>query len=265
VLGAILLAISPRARQRTAAFMRERGFFAAALMMAMWLSLGPSPEVLGRPIDLWAPYGVLYEYLPGFDGVRVPARLAMVAVMMLAVLGGYGAAAVERWPGARTLLAVLSVALLAEGLVLPFTVNGVTPVRGYNSPEPRIYRPARAPNVYKEFAIQPAGSVLAELPLGEPDFDLRSIYYSTAHWRPVVNGYSGFYPPHYGRLALAVSDVPRFPAVALDALRAVGTTHVIVHEAAYLEGRGAATSAALLAVGARELYREGGDVLLQLP
>ena len=265
VLGALLLAISPRARQRAAAFMSERGFFLAALLAAMWLSLGPAPEVLGRSIELWSPYEVLYENVPGYDGVRVPARMAMVAVLMIAVLGGYGAAAIERWRGGTAVVAALAIAALAEAVVTPFTVNGVTPVPGYNAPEARVYRPARAPNVYKAFAQEPAGAVLAELPLGEPDFDLRAIYYSIVHWRPVVNGYSGFYPPHYGRLALAVSDVPRFPDAAVEALRGVATTHVIVHESAFLEGRGAATTAALIGAGARELYRENGDVLLQLP
>ena len=38
-------------------------------------------------------YGVLYDYVPGFNGVRVPARYAMIAGLFLAVLAGYGFAA----------------------------------------------------------------------------------------------------------------------------------------------------------------------------
>jgi hypothetical protein len=119
--------------------------------------------------------------------------------------------------------------------------------------------------VYKVFAREAPDGVLAELPLGESDFDLRAMFYSIAHWRPLVNGYSGFYPPHYGRLALATSDVPRFAETALQALRAQGATHVLVHEGSYLDGRGPNTSAALVQLGATELYREGPDVLLRLP
>jgi hypothetical protein len=80
-----------------------------------------------------------------------------------------------------------------------------------------------------------------------------------------VNGYSGFYPPHYSRLSVAVSDVPRHPEAALDGLRAVGATHVLVHEGVYLEDQGAQTTAALTALGATEVFREGADILLQLP
>jgi len=45
----------------------------------------------------------------------------------------------------------------------------------------------------------------------------------------------------------------------------LGATHVIVHEAAYLDGEGRETTIALSDLGARELFREAGDVLLALP
>jgi hypothetical protein len=44
-----------------------------------------------------------------------------------------------------------------------------------------------------------------------------------------------------------------------------GATHAIVHEGAFRAGDGAATSAALRALGAVELYRDGTDVLFELP
>jgi hypothetical protein len=141
----------------------------------------------------------------------------------------------------------------------------VTPPAGYRTPEARVYRPQRAPNVYKEFGRQAPGSVLAELPLGEADFDLRAVYYSTAHWRPLLNGYSGYYPPHYGRLALALSDITRFPDVGLEALRGYGTTHVIVHEGAYLDDEGARFSEWLREHHAAEVSRRDRDVMFELP
>src|SRR6185436_6779150 len=41
---ALALALSRTHRAHAAAFMRSRGFFVAALLAAMWLSLGPSPQ-----------------------------------------------------------------------------------------------------------------------------------------------------------------------------------------------------------------------------
>jgi hypothetical protein len=265
IFGALFLLASPKGRQVALAFARGPGFYVAALIVAVWLSLGPAPQVGGRPVELAAPYAFFYDVVPGFEGVRVPARFAMVAVLMLSVLAGLGATRLASRPGARILLAVLSIASLAEAVTLPFTVNGAGTPAGFNPPEARVYRPQRAPNIYKEFGRSAPAGVLVELPLGKTDFDLRAVYYSVVHWRPVLNGYSGYYPPHYGKLALALSDVPRFPDAAREALRAHGATHIIVHEGAYVNDRGVRTSATLLQNGARELYREGSDVLLQLP
>jgi hypothetical protein len=265
VAFALALGLSRRARSRTAAFLRDRGFFVVGLVVAVWLSLGPSPKVLGRPLELVAPYRFLYEYVPGFDGVRAPARFAMVGVFMLSVLGGYGAACLARSKWGRRALIPVAAAFLLEGTTVPFLVNGVTPPRNFRAPEARLYRPARAPAIYREAGRELGDGALVELPLGYPDFDLRAMYYSTVHWRPILNGYSGFYPPHYERLALALGEVPRHPELSLEALKAAAATHVLIHEGVYLGNEGAQTSDALRALGATELYRDGTDVLLVLP
>jgi hypothetical protein len=264
VLTTIAAIISPGFRARVAAFMRTRGFFVLAVCLAMWLSLGVSPQTLGRPLNLTGAYQLLYNYVPGFDGLRVPARFNMVTVLMLAILGGYGAAAVARWRWGWLALAVLTTAFFAESLVRPFPLNGIGTLRDYATPEARVYRPARAPAVYKRLA-QESDIVLAELPLGQPDYDTRAIFYSIVHRGRLLNGYSGFFPPHYGLLALALSDVPAHAMSAWDTLRSGGASHVIVHEAAWLDDRGSRTTTALKELGAVEMFRDGGDVLLRMP
>jgi hypothetical protein len=265
VAAALLLVVSPAARRRAAAALEYRGFFVAALLMAAWLSLGPYPQALGRPLELASPYGWLYDHVPGFDGVRVPARFGMIVAFLLAALGGYGADVLSRIRGGRITLMALSAAFLFEATHVPFVVNGMTPLEDFNTPEARLYRPQRAPAVYREMARQPPGGVVVELPLGQPDFDLRAMFYSTVHWRPLVNGYSGFTPPHYGRLVAAFSEIPRHPQLSLEVLRASGATHVILHEAAYFGTEGHDTAAILRAAGAVELFRDGSDLLFLLP
>ena len=261
---AVLLALSPPARRRAAAFARSRGFFAAALVAALWLSLGPAPQVLGRPLDLASPYRFLWDHVPGFEGLRVPARFAMIATLMLAVLGGYGAAAIARRRGGRIVLGVLAAAFLYEAGAAPFIINGMSPVRGFNTPEARLFPGSRAPAIYKTVAQLPPGSVLAEFPIGQTDFDLRAMFYSTVHWRPLVNGYSGFFPLHYGRATFALSEIPRHPDVSLDTLRELGATHVIVHEAAYLDAEGRETTAVLRSTARTKSSATDPDVLLAL-
>jgi hypothetical protein len=155
--------------------------------------------------------------------------------------------------------------LFIEATHIPFTINGMAPVAGFTSPEARLYRPGRAPAVYREMARQPSGSVVLELPFGQPDYDLRAMFYSTVHWHPIVNGYSGVFPPHYGLLTSAFSEMPRHPAISLEAIRTSGATHAIVHEGAYLDDEGSQTSALLRNAGAVEILRDGSDVLFQLP
>jgi len=185
---------------------------------------------------------------------------------MLAILGGYGAAVLSARRHGRVILAAIAAAFLLEATFVPFLVNGVTPPRGFTMPEARVYRPARAPAVYHEVSrAVPADGVVVELPLGYPDFDLRAIYYSIVHWRRMLNGYSGFTPPHYGRLSSELSEVPRHPDVSLQALREAGATHAIVHEGAYLGAEGRDTSASLRRLGAVELFRDGSDVLFAIP
>jgi len=147
VLMALAAAVSPGFRYRIGAFIQTRGFYLVALLAAMWLSLGLTPQTLGRPLNLTGLYQLLYEYVPGFDGLRVPARFNMIAVLMLAVLGGYGAAALTRWRWATPALVIVTTALFAESLVRPFPINGMGTLRDYATPEARVYRPARAPAV----------------------------------------------------------------------------------------------------------------------
>jgi hypothetical protein len=143
-------------------------------------------------------------------------------------------------------------------------VNGLLPLRGYVTPEARVYRPAVAPPIYRDLARVRADAVVLEMPYGNPQYDARAVYYSTVHWRKLVNGYSGFYPPNYSRLTAILAAFSR-DDLAWAALGAMGVTHVVVHEGAYLDDEGVRFSAWLLANGAVEVARHSSDVLFALP
>src|SRR5262249_60675 len=76
---------------------------------------------------------------------------------------------------------------------------------------------------------------IVELPLGEPAFDIRYMFYSTGHWRRLVNGYSGGAPESYGFLTEALNDALARPDRAWDALSSSGAAHLIVHEGFFLD------------------------------
>lgn len=256
----------PTARSRFIAFARTpEAFLLLVVVVGWWLSLGPAPRVMGRPLDLWSPYRVLYEFVPGFDGVRAPARLAMVVALGLSMLGGLAIAHLERLR-AGTAIALAACALfLVETSLPPLWMNGVSPSSRYAPPSDRIVRPARAPAVYNAMAAVPADAVLLEMPIGELNYDVRAMYYSAAHWRRLVNGYSGFFPPHYDELLSVLSTVGRGDDQAWAVLERLGVTHVIVHESAYLDDEGARFIAWLRQHGAVDKFRDGRDTLLELP
>jgi hypothetical protein len=78
---------------------------------------------------------------------------------------------------------------------------------------------------------QPPGGVL-HLPAPTaselPTYDAEWSYLGTFHWRPLANGYSGYYPRQYIDL---LHQLLRFPSdESLRALRARDITYILLHE-----------------------------------
>jgi hypothetical protein len=275
--AAVLLAASRRVR----AFVRgipasAVAFYAAALVAAFWLSLGPVVMSKGARVAGDGIYWWLYRYVPGFDGLRVPARMAMIAALALAVLGGFGARAIERalqrartpWPGmdrATAALAALSVLFLVEASPAPITMNGTWSAGDLKPPPVPLLGPDGPPPIYQAVHALPSRAVLAEFPFGDEQYDLRYMVYSASHWRPLLNGYSGVFPPLHAVNRAGLGRVLHDPDTAWRVLAASGATHAVVHEDVFPAGQGARVSAWLLSHGAREVAAAGADRLFELP
>jgi hypothetical protein len=166
--------------------------------------------------------GVLYPWLHAhvlpYRGLRVPARMAMLVGLTLAILGGYGVARICASLRERRSAALACVFLV----LLAFSEYRSTLVLRDIWAEP--------PPAY---AVLPAGraTVLLNLPLVAPDaaFEPAYMYFSTFRWDALVNGYSGFSPPSYSRLLDLMRDFPNDAAFA--ELRRRGVEFVIVHGA----------------------------------
>jgi len=153
--------------------------------------------------------------------------------------------------------------MIVESVAVPLTIDwndvdykqsGLAPLPG------RLWVGDAAPPVYRYVANEtPASAVLIELPFGEVAFDVRYMYYSTLHWRPLVNGYSGGAPDDYGFLVERIKDALSDPEPAWQAIAGSRATHAIVHEASYAGGRGALVSRWLVSRGAKEVAAFGDD------
>jgi hypothetical protein len=169
-------------------------------------------------------YSFLYQYITPFRGLRAPARLGIFVVFSLAVLAGFGYSFLAAALRARHRL-VLLVLLLTAVLAEYFTT--VTVAR----------YPNVAPPVYRLLASQPPG-VVAEFPVpsdGLPGQDPKYAYLSIFHWKPLVNGYSGYYPASY---MTRLMNLRRFPEpFSLRVLRREGVRYLVIHESGYGEKR----------------------------
>lgn len=265
IVGGLLLALSRRARETLRVAAASPLTLSIVLTgLAIWLSLGPLPQSRGRPLSGLGLYGVLYEHVPGFDGLRVPARYAMVAAVFLSIAAGYGAAAVLGGVARRALVAgVMAILFLVEVSFAPMLLNQTWGDGGV-APPARVEPADRAPAVYHALAALPEARVIVELPFGDPAWELRSVYYSTVHWKRLVNGYSGAFPQSYKVRVARLQRIADDPAAAWQTLREVGTTHVIVHERAYPVAGADQVERWLTGGGATEIGRFGGDVLYEL-
>jgi hypothetical protein len=243
------------------------GLFSGIVLFSIVMSFGPDIRAKGRVVASPNIYTLFFDFAPGFDGVRVPARYATIGALGLAALAALGIGAID-----RRRRGVVSVAagtlILLEAIAVPIPINQNS--TQYSQPDlaplpASIAVGPATPEVYGFVATLAASAVLIELPLGEPAFDVRYMFYSTRHWRRLVNGYSGGAPQDYGTLTESLKDVATRSGRAWEAVLQSSATHAIVHEASYANDGGRRLSDWLRSRGAREVAAFGSDKVFALP
>jgi hypothetical protein len=153
-------------RRRTMLFYLVAGF------AMWWLALGPER----------GPYWLLLK-VPGAQSIRVPARAWLPATMCLAVCAGFGGSWLVERRRARWLIAPLAVLMVAEAW---------------------FAAPALPAPVSQRLAI-PADALVLDLPVEAGYLNADPQYLAVlGHYR-VVNGYSGYEPPHFQLLRTALA------------------------------------------------------------
>jgi hypothetical protein len=162
-------------------------------------------------------FASLYTYILPFRALRVPARMGMFVAFSLAVLAGFGVVRVcERLTSSgmrRSLVAGIVAILLAEYASRPAIVD-------VNERIPEVYG-----DILRDRGDGPT-AVLFEFPMSFFDNPMY-LYYSTFHWQHLVNGYGGFYPPSYWRLAEAITNFP--DERSMTEIRRHGTNYLVIH------------------------------------
>jgi hypothetical protein len=184
---------------------------------------------------LWPFWRVMHAAIPLLQMVRAVNLIAQLALLFLAVLAGFGVAALSHRWDVRALAAPKRVReggwpVIAMALVA--IVNG----EAFRAPIGFTWFDG-VPKVYDVIAKAPAAVVIEEpFPMPQQWFlNAPSMVYSTRYWRPILNGYSGFRPASYDKAYEAARAFPSDDS--LIALSALGVTHVVVHQQAMNNGQ----------------------------
>lgn len=195
------------------------GAYALLAIVTLLLSFGPPNHDSG--VTLYS----LAAHLPGVGGFRAPARFGLLVLFGVAVCAAVGVDAIARArPRARTAIAAVVLPLmLSEWFVIGFP--GKRP------------QPFAIPAVYRLPAVTSAHAIVS-LPdyRGDPHWFWETDYllFSTAHWRPIVNGYGRWEPLSHGH---DISYMMAFPGPNnAKAMKALGVDVVVLHAGRYPGG-----------------------------
>jgi hypothetical protein len=162
------------------------GLFAAVALLGVVVALGTHTPYYRFGVQSLGPLLRI---------IRVPARGVVLFDLGLAVLAALGLSEIRRQRRRFARVGIAAAALLAIGFeyrAFPLNVHPVDP------------RPASVRRWLADVSF--AGGVI-EWPLGA-EYDQEYEFRSTEHWKPLVNGSSGFSPPGYEELVHAFDQKP---------------------------------------------------------
>jgi hypothetical protein len=208
IVAIVLAAFSLWGAWRTGAHSRRVLMLVCIGVSGFVLSLG-----LKTPFYWW-----LYAAFPPMQSLRAAARFGNLFLLAIALLAGVGLAGLRQTHSGRrwTLAAAIAVVVLVnlEALRAPFDYRRFDGI----------------PRIYNLLAMEAEPVVLVEIPFYPAHVTFENAEYvlnSTAHWRPLMNGYSGYTPASYRRVAWTFWYFPRESAI--QAMRDAGVTHFTVH------------------------------------
>ncbi len=218
-------------------------FLLLLTFLSLLLSFGLNENALGpglAPLLRFSPYFWLYDHVSFFQGIRVPGRFGVLAVLGLVGLAGWGVARILPPPAylpppklagqvskivnrkSKIVSPVLGVGLTILILLESWSVPLIGPEFPAGQDIPPVYHWLRDET--------PADTVVLELPFQGPSEFIYE-HYSSYHWRRMANGGTGFTPPIYKTLRQWFNAFPE--ARSVDLIQQMGIGLVILHPDSY--------------------------------
>ena len=166
--------------------------YGSLTILALWASLGP-------PAGL---YTFLYKTVPMLSWLRTPSRFGLIVAFGLSILAGLGVKRLLTASRQGTVVGIAIAAIAVGELMVPLGLSEAIPI---------------AP-VYRVLATLPRGPVI-EMPFYYPQVGLyqhtKYLLASTAHWMPLVNGYSDYTPPDFYDNVMTLAPFPSREAMKI--------------------------------------------------
>ncbi|HEV8580982.1 MAG TPA: hypothetical protein VGX68_18105 [Thermoanaerobaculia bacterium] len=185
---------------------------------------------LNLRIGNWQPFASLREVVPGLRTLRSPFRAVAISQAVLAALAGLTLARLASWRGNAGRILALALGLMAA------TENLAS--SGVLVPIPATPRTAWTSWLRK----QPGKLIVAHVPLPRglhvSDYEIETwrMFAQIDHHRPLLNGYSGYFPSGYGTFQMDMDQ--NFPSDRLLCMMALGMgVNTLVLDRPYLEER----------------------------
>lgn len=203
-------AASALARGRDADRARAWRHGALWLVAGCVLSLGTAVEWEGRTIA--TPLGLLARALPALEAARVPARMGVAGLFGFGVLVGAAFAELARRAD-ETLRSPRRAEVVRALLAAAFALAMFAHYRRGEGEESQDHPPlppaypvfeALGPPSPVDAALAATGGPLLEMPVSSAIDQARAMFRSIRHRRPLLNGYSSYWPAGWlGRMELA--------------------------------------------------------------
>jgi 4-amino-4-deoxy-L-arabinose transferase-like glycosyltransferase len=182
----------------------ETWFYIGLALFTFWLTLGPKAGL----------YTALYYTVPVFSFLRAPSRAGIVVTLCLVVLAAPALSLLMRRRATSVVFTILFVLVVADLYRAPLRMRTAPPLS----------------TVYTTLARLPRGPVI-ELPYWSDNVAYHRhaeyMLLSTAHWQPLVNGYSDHIPQDFRDNALPLSGFPSRDSFAI--LENIGARYAVFH------------------------------------
>jgi hypothetical protein len=196
-------------------FRSEAILFLIVASVFFIFSLGPYLIFNDRITSIKLPYYYIFQIFSPIRFLRVTARYSTVVFLMTSILASYGLItfikAIDR----------KSYRLIIYTLLFILVAVEFTPMERFD----RFSDMSKIPEVYLKIKKDPNVKALIELPINvEPFNTTKYIYYAGIHFKPIVNGYSGYEPPSYTFYKNSFDTINEFTS---SLLVSIGVTHIL--------------------------------------